>query len=186
MRSLSRLAAYKKPEGYVGLLSQSVIEVTAAVDRSVQSEEEGQPPVTLDRSLQALIKKQMPVVLSSVEEPQAKKEPTFSEQLQVATVLDPVTKNLHEVKEELQRLRESQQNPEQTLEPVRQELEGLRIVVGEVLGSQMHKRVEGLPGDLLKDYQALVGDGLDPNWHTICCVRSLRRWGLPGLRIVKW
>lgn len=152
----------QKAGGLFGLLSQSVIEVTAAVDRSAHSEEEAQPPVTLDRSLQALIKKQMPAVLPPVEQPQAKKEPTFSEQLQVATVLDPVTKHLHDVKEELQRLRESQKDPEQALGPLRQELEGLRIVVSEVLGSQMHKRVEGLPGDLLEDYQALVGDGLDP------------------------
>jgi flagellar biosynthesis protein FlhF len=47
------------------------------------------------------------------------------------------------------------------LGPLRQEIEGLRIVVGEVLGSQMHKRVQGLPGDLLEDYQALVGHGVD-------------------------
>jgi flagellar biosynthesis protein FlhF len=40
-------------------------------------------------------------------------------------------------------------------------LEGLRIVVGEVLESQMHKRIEGLPGDLLEDYEALVGHGVD-------------------------
>jgi flagellar biosynthesis protein FlhF len=79
----------------------------------------------------------------------------------VATVLDPVTQHLHEMKEEIQRLRESQKDPEQALGPLRQELEGLRIVVGEVLESQMHKRIEGLPGDLLEDYQALVGHGVD-------------------------
>jgi flagellar biosynthesis protein FlhF len=117
--------------------------------------------VTLDGSLQALIQKQIPVAHPSVEQPKAKKEPTFSEQLQVATVLDPVTQHLHDMKEEIQRLRESQKDPEQTLGPLRQEIEGLRIVVGEVLGSQMHKRVQGLPGDLLEDYQALVGHGMD-------------------------
>lgn len=149
----------QKAGGLFGLLSQSVIEVTAAVDRSTQSEEASSPPVTLDRSLQALIKKQMSPPPG--EQPKAKKEKTFSEQLQVATVLDPVTKHLQDMKEELQRLRESQKDPEQALGPLRQELEGLRIVVGEVLESQMHKRVEGLPGDLLEDYQALIGSGLD-------------------------
>jgi flagellar biosynthesis protein FlhF len=150
----------QKAGGLFGLLSQSVIEVTAAVDRSAQTEEV-QPAVTLDGSLQALIQKQIPVAHPSVEQPKAKKEPTFSEQLQVATVLDPVTQHLHDMKEEIQRLRESQKDPEQTLGPLRQEIEGLRIVVGEVLGSQMHKRVQGLPGDLLEDYQALVGHGVD-------------------------
>jgi flagellar biosynthesis protein FlhF len=157
----------QKAGGLFGLLSQSVIEVTAAVDRSTQTEE-AQPAVTLERSLQALIKKQIPAARPSVENPnrsvenpKAKKEPTFSEQLQVATVLDPVTQHLHEMKEEIQRLRESQKDPEEALGPLRQELEGLRIVVGEVLESQMHKRIEGLPGDLLEHYEALVGHGVD-------------------------
>jgi len=153
----------QKAGGLFGLLSQSVIEVTAAVDRTTQTEE-AQSAVTLDRSLQALIKKQMPTenVLAPKPQTNTKKEPTFSEQLQVATVLDPVTQHLHDMKEEIQRLRESQKDPEQALGPLRQELEGLRIVVGEVLGSQMHKRIEGLPGDLLEDYQVLVGHGMDP------------------------
>jgi len=150
----------QKAGGLFGLLSQSVIEVTAAVDRATQTPEV-EPAVTLDRSLQALIKRQMPVASPARDLPKVKKEPTFSEQLQVASVLDPVNQHLHEMKEEIQRLRESQKDPELALGPLRQELEGLRIVVGEVLGSQMHKRVEGLPGDLLDDYQTLVGHGVD-------------------------
>ena len=63
----------QKAGGLFGLLSQSVIEVTAAVDRSAQTEEV-QPAVTLDRSLQALIKKQIPAARPSVEQPKAKKE----------------------------------------------------------------------------------------------------------------
>jgi flagellar biosynthesis protein FlhF len=59
-------------------------------------------------------------------------------------------------------LREEQQDPERVLGPLRQELEGLRIVVGQVLGSQMDKRVEGLPGDLMDVYQALVSQGVNP------------------------
>jgi len=150
----------QKAGGLFGLLSQSVIEVTAAVDRSRPVEEE-QPAVIVDRSLQALFHKPKANGSVSVDQPVAKKEPTFSEQLKVATVLDPVTQHLQDMKEEIQRLRESQRDPEQTLGPLRQELEGLRIVVSEVLGSQMQKRVEGLPGDLLEDYQALVGRGMD-------------------------
>ncbi len=150
----------QKAGGLFGLLSQSVIEVTAAVDRSTPTEDT-QPAVTLDRSLQALMKNQKTGASPAVTPPKAPKEPTFSEQLQVATVLDPVTQHLHDMKEEIQRLRESQKDPEQALGPLRQELEGLRIVVSEVLGSQMHSRVEGLPGDLLEDYQTLVGHGVD-------------------------
>ncbi len=151
----------QKAGGLFGLLSQTVIEVTAAVDRSTHATE-AQPAVTLDRSLQALLRNPSPPASPSVESPTAKKEPTFSEQLKVAAVLDPVTQHLHDMKEEIQRLRESQKDPEQALGPLRQELEGLRIVVGEVLGSQMPKRVEGLPGGLLEDYQALVSHGVEP------------------------
>jgi flagellar biosynthesis protein FlhF len=152
----------QKAGGLFGLLSQTVVEVTAAVDRSTHATE-AQPAVTLDRSLQALLRNPSPPASPSVESPTAKKEPTFSEQLKVATVLDPVTQHLHDMKEEIQRLRESQKDPEQALGPLRQELEGLRIVVGEVLGSQMQKRVEGLPGGLLEDYQALVSHGVEPS-----------------------
>jgi len=151
----------QKTGGLFGLLSQSVIEVTAAVDRSTHAAE-AQPAVTLDRSLQALLKNPSPPASSSIEPPKTRKEPTFSEQLKVATVLDPVTQHLHDMKEEIQRLRESQKDPEQALGSLRQELEGLRIVVGEVLGSQMQKRVEGLPGGLLEDYQSLVSHGIEP------------------------
>ena len=150
----------QKAGGLFGLLSQSVIEVTAAVDRSRSGEEE-QPGVIVDPSLQALLNKQRTKGDSSSETQEKRKEATFSEQLKVATVLDPVTQHLQDMKEEIQRLRESQKDPEQTLGPLRQEFEGLRIVVSEVLGSQMQKRVEGLPGDLLEDYQNLVGQGVD-------------------------
>ena len=90
----------QKSGGLFGLLSQSVIEVTAAVDRSIEAKDD-QPAVTLDRSLQALMRKQLPETRPTVEPPKAKKEATFSEQLQVATVLDPVTQQLHDMKEEI-------------------------------------------------------------------------------------
>jgi flagellar biosynthesis protein FlhF len=66
------------------------------------------------------------------------------------------------MREEIKRLREEQHDPERVLGPLRQELEGLRIVVGEVLGSQMSKRVEGLPGDVMEVYQSLVSHGVNP------------------------
>ena len=177
----------QKSGGLFGLLSQSVIEVTAAVDRSTEAEDT-QPAVTLDRSLQALINKSLPATRPAVEEPKAKKEATFSEQLQVATVLDPVTQQLHDMKEEIQRLRETQKDPEQALGPLRQELEGLRIVVGQVLGSQMDKRIEGLPGDLLEDYHALVAQGVDPKLaHQVLrsVVETLGTAGLGNRDVIK-
>lgn len=151
----------QKSRGLFGLLSQSVIEVTAAVERSTPPADV-EPAVTLDSSLQALLKQSTSSSRPSTEPPKAKTEPTFSEQLKVAAVLDPVNQHLQDMKDEIQRLRESQKDPEQTLGPLRQEIEGLRIVVSQVLGSQMQKRVEGLPGDLLEDYQTLVSHGIEP------------------------
>jgi flagellar biosynthesis protein FlhF len=149
----------QKGGGLFGLLSQSVIEVTAAVDRSSQAEVE---PVRVDRSFQSLLAKRF-VPDAPVRQPvQPKVDHSFSDALQVATALDPMTQHLQEMRQEIQRLREEQQDPERVLGPLRQELEGLRIVVGQVLGSQMDKRVEGLPGDVMEVYQLLVSQGVNP------------------------
>jgi flagellar biosynthesis protein FlhF len=150
----------QKGGGLFGLLSQTVIEVTAALDPSFRM---GGEPAGADRSLQSLIAKRLIPEPPALEQPKpTKKEQSFSEALQVATVLDPVTQSLHEMREEIQRLREDQRDPERVLGPLRQELEGLRIVVGDVLGSQMSKRVEGLPGDVMDIYQSLVSHGVNP------------------------
>ncbi|MEE8126216.1 MAG: flagellar biosynthesis protein FlhF [Nitrospirales bacterium] len=149
----------QKGGGLFGLLSQTVVEVTAAVDQVPQSSD---APSSPDQSLRALIAKSCSSEVPSRTRPKANKDATFSEQLQVATVLDPVTQHLHDMREEIQRLREAQKDPELALGPLRQELEGLRIVVGEVLGSQMNKRVEGLPGDMMEYYQRLVSHGVNP------------------------
>ncbi|MEO6202443.1 MAG: flagellar biosynthesis protein FlhF [Nitrospirales bacterium] len=149
----------QKGGGLFGLLSQSIIEVTAAVDRSSQAEVE---PARVDRSFQSLLAKRFVPDAPAPPPVKAKADHSFSEALQVANALDPMTQHLHEMRQEIQRLREEQQDPERVLGPLRQELEGLRIVVGQVLGSQMDKRVEGLPGDLMDVYQSLVSQGVNP------------------------
>ncbi|WP_342347134.1 flagellar biosynthesis protein FlhF [uncultured Nitrospira sp.] len=149
----------QKGGGLFGLLSQSIIEVTAAVDRSSQAEVE---PARVDRSFQSLLAKRFVPDAPPLPPVQAKADHSFSEALQVANALDPMTQHLYEMRQEIQRLREEQQDPERVLGPLRQELEGLRIVVGQVLGSQMDKRVEGLPGDLMDVYQSLVSQGVNP------------------------
>jgi flagellar biosynthesis protein FlhF len=150
----------QKGGGLFGLLSQTVIEVTAAVDPSSRK---GGEHTGADRSLQSLIAKRLTPEAPPPEQAKPKKDQSFSEALQVATVLDPVTQYLHEMREEIQRLREEQRDPERVLGPLRQELEGLRIVVGEVLGTQMSKRVEGLPGNVMDVYQSLVSHGVNPH-----------------------
>lgn len=150
----------QKGGGLFGLLSQSVIEVTAAVDRTAQAEET--PSARVDRSLQSLLAKRFVPDVPVRQPVPPKTDSSFSEALQVATVLDPVTHHLQEMRQEIQRLREEQHDPERVLGSLRQELEGLRIVVGQVLESQMDKRVEGLPGDVMDVYQTLVSQGVNP------------------------
>jgi len=168
----------QKGGGLFGLLSQSVIEVTAAVDRSSRVEGKSASP---DRSLQSLIAKRLAPEPQVQEQAKPKTNQSFSEALQVATVLDPVTQHLHEMREEIKRFREEQRDPERVLGPLRQELEGLRIVVGEVLGSQMYKRVEGLPGDVMEVYQALVSHGVNPQKAHHLLRRVVETLGTAGL-----
>ncbi len=148
----------QKGGGLFGLLSQSVVEVTAAVDPV--SSPTADPP-NAGGSLQALISKRLAPENPVPPKPPVQKDQSFSEQLQVATVLDPLTQHLNEMKADIQRLREGQRDPDQVLGPIRQELEGLRTVVAEVLGSQMQKKVEGLPGNVMEDYQRLVSHGVN-------------------------
>lgn len=159
----------QKGGGLFGLMSQSVVEVTAAVDRNPSQGHVSPKP---EQALEALVAKQLAQDTVSVKSgaqsglpmPQpGTPSPSFSDQLKVATALDPVTQHLKEMREDLQRLREEQHDPERVLGPLRQELEGLRIVVGEALGNQMQKRMEALPADVMPWYQSLVGQGLAPS-----------------------
>ena len=152
-----------KGGGLFGLLSQPVVEVTAAVDRAKkqgkleknilerirQSENTEEPSEALS-----------PVVIEP--HPDKPKQNNFEDQLRMATMLDPFTEQLTAVREELQRLREEREDPEMVVGPLRQELEGLRIIVGEALGDRMRNRVQALPGDLTADYEKLVAQGVQP------------------------
>ena len=95
-----------------GLLSQSVIEATAAVDRPSQVEK---APANPDRSLQSLIAKRLVPDTPVLEQAKLNKDQSFSEALHMATVLDPETQHLQEMREEIKRLREEQRDPERVL-----------------------------------------------------------------------
>ncbi len=165
----------QKGGGLFGLMSQSVVEVTAAVDRNPTQDKVFPKP---EQALEALVAKQLAQDTVSVrsqtparpltaqlETPSPTSTPSqsFSDQLKVATALDPVTQHLKEMREDLQRLREEQHDPERVLGPLRQELEGLKIVVGEALSNQMQKRMQGLPADVMPLYQSLVGQEIAPS-----------------------
>jgi len=152
-----------KGGGLFGLLSQPVVEVTAAVDRGKK-----QKPIELgilDRIRQT--EKSMDGhAVSAPPQDSAHSAPkprdTFEDQLRMATLLDPFTEQLTAVREELQRLRAEREDPESIVGPLRQELEGLRIIVGEALGDRMRKQIDALPGHLTGEYERLIAQGIQP------------------------
>ena len=152
-----------KGGGLFGLLSQPVVEVTAAVDRGKKQRKVEK--TILERIRQAEQLEDAPKAVSEdIYEPPTEKpkQNNFEDQLRVATMLDPFTEQLTAVREELQRLREEREDPETLVGPLRQDLEGLRVIVGEALGDRMRSRVNNLPGHLSADYERLVAQGVQP------------------------
>ncbi|MGB0909865.1 MAG: flagellar biosynthesis protein FlhF [Nitrospirales bacterium] len=153
-----------KGGGLFGLLSQPVVEVTAAVDRSKKPKKPDPDILDRVRQTEQVIETAMTNVEAVHEPPMPVKNPSnrFEDQLRMATMLDPFTEQLTAVREELKRLREDREDPEAVVGPLRQELEGLRIIVGEALGDRMRKRVDALPGDLSATYEWMVSQGVQP------------------------
>ena len=152
-----------KGGGLFGLLSQPVVEVTAAVDR--QSKKKKTEEAILEQIAQSHQEADSDPIEVPVQQdlkPSTPIRDSFQDQLRMATMLDPFTEQLTAVREELKRLREERDDPESVVGPLRQELEGLRIIVGEALGDRMRKHVDALPGNLTSDYEALVSQGVQP------------------------
>ena len=148
-----------KGGGLFGLMSQPVVEMTAAIDRH----KKGEPPDSQKWQAGNEAEKARTNSLETVHPHlPIKQEWNFEEQLRMATVLDPLTQQLTAVREELRQLREERANPESVIRPLQQEIEGLRVVVGEVLEDRLKSRVNGLPGNLLGEYHSLVGAGIKP------------------------
>ena len=174
-----------KGGGLFGLLSQPVVEVTAAIDRTKESKKPdfpnwgwGQEPNKINT-----------VVNDPVPSPeQTEKETSFDDQLRIATMLDPLTQQLTALSDEFKQFRQERESSESVIGPLRQELEGLRIVVGEALGDRTRKRVESLPGDLAKEYEALIMEGVQPQLaHDLLrsVAETLGTAGLADQRVVK-
>jgi flagellar biosynthesis protein FlhF len=148
----------QKGGGLFGLMSQSMVEVTAAIDQPAKLEPARK---TVLPSFPALKKPAAALGSSRVPVMEPSPERQFHEQLQVASALDPMREQMQEMREEIRRLREEQRDPERVLAPLRHELEGLRVVVGEALENRLRQRVDGLPGKLMEEYQGLVAQGVD-------------------------
>lgn len=154
-----------KGSKFFGLLSQSMIEVTAAVDRSI-------PLRGKEASAQERTRIDIPESKESgndqswYEPPNGSGEgasSTFGEHLRVATIPDPVAQQLAALREEMKGLLEGKPKVEVLIESLRQELETIRACIGEALADRTTRRATSLPGDMATYYEALVSAGVTPD-----------------------
>ena len=154
-----------KGSKFFGLLSQSMIEVTAAVDRSI-------PLRGKEASAQERTRIDIPESKESgndqswYEPPNGSGEgasSTFGEHLRVATIPDPVAQQLAALREEMKGLLEGKPKVEVLIESLRQELETIRACIGEALADRTTQRATSLPGDMATYYEALVSAGVTPD-----------------------
>ncbi len=154
-----------KGGGFLGLLSQPMIEVTAAVDRTVPKKESEAPQYPPPRQPENVL----PEVVSAnpwyeppVEE-QPFSAPSFKEQFKVAALLDPVNEQLSALREEMKELRSGRTEADSVMTPLRQELETFRLFMGEVMAERATHRLSSLPKDMRVYHEALVAAGLNPS-----------------------
>jgi len=155
-----------KGKGLFGLMSQALVEVTAAADRTGPDtgpflrEDKRWPGRGGARKREE--REEEDRVETSSSAPPPKPSSYFDDQLRMATILDPLTQQVQAMREEVRCLREEQGDPEAVIGPMRQEIEGLRLVIGEVLGDRMRQKIGTLPGELGHEYEGLVGTGINP------------------------
>ena len=154
-----------KGSKFFGLLGQSMIEVTAAVDRNI-------PLRGKEASAQERARVDIPESKESgndhswYEPPNGSGEgasSTFGEHLRVATLPDPVAQQLAALREEMKGLLEGKPKVEVLIESLRQELQTIRACIGEALADRTAQRATSLPGDMATYYEALVSAGVTPD-----------------------
>ncbi|RMH36130.1 MAG: flagellar biosynthesis protein FlhF [Nitrospirae bacterium] len=138
---------------WLGLLSQPMVEVTAAVDRV-------QPEPGLGRNDHpsvAFLEEKLPSRDEALT-----RATDFERQLQLAAWLDPLNRQLAEVRDELERLRSERASHTISLDPIRQELEGLRTMMHHAFSDRLRHRVGTLPSSVATEFDALVSVGVQP------------------------
>lgn len=160
-----------KGGGFLGLLSQPMIEVTAAVDRGMVAKESGKEPAKeLDNRQRQSQETVMPTVepetVSSWYEPpieaQQRQAPSFGEHLKVAALLDPVNQQLAALREQIKELHSERSEADTGIGPLRQELETFRTFMGDMLADRASQRLASLPKDLRAYHEVLVAAGITP------------------------
>ncbi|MDT7041902.1 flagellar biosynthesis protein FlhF [Candidatus Nitronereus thalassa] len=152
---------------FLGLLSQPMIEVTAAVDRGASPKESKKTVDDQNRRVSMPVKpKAEPEFVAerhwyeSSTEAEPLANPSFGEHLKVAALLDPVNQQIADLREEMKELRSGGSDPDTVIGPIRRELESFRALMGEVLADRSAHRLATLPKDMTMYHEALVAAGI--------------------------
>lgn len=136
-----------------GLLGQPIVEVTAAVERTArESDQVAEQPISTPSDHEDVARSG----------DSSTRETEFQRQLQVATWLDPLQRQLAEMREELERLRVERDHHAPAMDPIRQELEGLRAMMHDAFSDRLRLRVGTLPSHVSREFDALVSVGVQP------------------------
>jgi len=151
-----------------GLLSQPMVEVTAAVDRPARFVERDRKR-TADKEAALKLEEASPnqIVQRSWYEPPNEasppSSPPFGEHLRVAALLDPVTQQIAALREDLQALQTKNFDADMLKSSLKQELDSLRSFVGETLAERGSYLLDSLPHELRPFYDGLVSSGISEN-----------------------
>ena len=148
-----------------GLLSQPMVEVTAAVDRPARFvERERQKAEEVRRTYAQEKGSGSPTAERPWYEPPSDTPiPPFGEHLRVAALLDPVTQQISDLREDLQSLQTKNVDVDVFRSSLKQELDSLRTFVGETLADRGSHRLASLPKELHRHYDSLVRAGVSEN-----------------------
>lgn len=153
-----------KNAGLFGLLTQPMVEVTAAVDRAKPREPQG-PRVSGKTLPNQPGETRLENAKPWYEPPTSGTPglvPSFGEHLQVASLLEPVTEQLTTLREEMKAIREKEGYAESVLLPLRQDMETMRSMVQGFLSERMGTRASALPPELRMYFEGLTASGINP------------------------
>ncbi|MEC4673218.1 MAG: flagellar biosynthesis protein FlhF [Nitrospirota bacterium] len=151
-----------------GLLSQPMVEVTAAVDRPARFVERDRKKA---EEVQETKAQEKDSVSMTAERPWYEPPsdatpppiPPFGEHLRVAALIDPVSQQIAALREDLQMLQTKNIDVDVFRSSLKQELDSLRSFVGETLADRGSSRLASLPKELHMYYDSLVGAGVSEN-----------------------
>ena len=151
-----------------GLLSQPMVEVTAAVDRPAKFVERDRKRTEEAQEVQRKEQAAAPIPVGRPwYEPPTDSEgavPTaFGEHLRVAALLDPVTQQLAALRDDLQALQSRNFDADMFKSSLKQELDSLRSFVGESLSDRGAQRLNSLPQEIRVFYERFVAAGISDN-----------------------